>query len=166
MLECGHATREIGLIYSKGLSPHGTSTLYCYADSAHPLPRSQGCSIVMMNGTVISCTSKKNTTTTSSACHDVLIEFWIVGNTTAGFSNIMSETGMHPEAPTQVYQNSDAAIQIEMKGSSLGSHSRHIARKELTSRNKIEVGGIMPVCKRTSMMLADIGTKALPDAQF
>ena len=73
---------------------------------------------------------------------------------------------MHPEAPTQVYQDNDAAIQIEMNRGSLGSHSRHIARKVLTSRNKIEDGDIVPAYKRTNMVLADIGTKAPPDAQF
>ena len=40
---------------------------------------------------------------------------------------------MHPEAPTQVYQDNNAAIQIELNRGSLGSHSRHISRKVLTS---------------------------------
>ena len=76
----------------------------------------------------------------------------------------MPETGMHPEALTQVYQDNDAAIQIELNGGALGSHSRHISRKVLASRNKIEDGGIVPVYKRTNLILADTGTKALPDA--
>ena len=82
--------------------------------------------IGMMNGAAISCTSKKHTTTASSTCHDELIEFWIAENKTAGFRSIMSETGMYPEAPSHIYQDNDAAIQIEINRGSLGSHSRHI----------------------------------------
>ena len=51
----------------------------------------------------------------------------------------MSDTGMHPEAPTQVYQDNDAAIQIELNRDSLGSHSRHTSRKVLTSPNKMKM---------------------------
>ena len=137
MFEYGHATREIQFIHLKGLCPHGLNTFYCYAGSAYSLPRSQGCAIVMMNGAAISCTIKKHTTTASSTCHDELIEFWIAGNKTTGFRNIMSEAGMHPDAPTQVHQDNDAAIQIEMNRGSVGSHSRHISGKVLTSHNKI-----------------------------
>ena len=78
----------------------------------------------------------------------------------------MPEAGMHPEAPTQVYQDNDAAIQILLNRGSLGSRSRHISRKVLTSRNKVEDGDTVPVYKRTNLMLADIGTKALPGTQF
>jgi hypothetical protein len=36
----------------------------------------------------------------------------------------------------------------------------------LQSRNKIEDGAVMPVPISTTLMLADIGTKSLPDGQF
>jgi hypothetical protein len=49
---------------------------------------------------------------------------------------------------------------------SLSKQSRHIDRKILTSRNKIEDGEVMPKYIKTEDMLADIGTKALPDKQF
>ena len=62
VFEYGHATREIGLIYSKGLCDHGLNTLCCYA---HSLPRSQGCALVMRNGAAISCTFKKPAITAS-----------------------------------------------------------------------------------------------------
>ena len=75
VFEYGHAIREIGLIYSKGPCEFGPSTIYCYADSAHSLPRSQGCTFVMVNVAAIFCTSKKHTITASSTCHDDLIEF-------------------------------------------------------------------------------------------
>ena len=166
VFEYGYATRETGIIYSKGLDEHGVNTIYCYADSAHSLPRSQGCTICMMNGGAITATSKKHTITANSTCHDELIEFWRAGNKVAGLRNIQSEVGMHPEAPSVIYQDNQAAIQIEMNRGSLGEHSRHISRKVLSSRNKIEDGDIKPMYKETNKMLADIGTKALPDKQF
>ena len=88
----------------------------------------------------ISCTSKKHAITASSTYHDELIEFWIVGNKTAGFRNIMPETGMNPDAPTQVYQDNDAAIQIEMNRDSLGSHRRHILGNCLRLRIRLKMG--------------------------
>ena len=78
----------------------------------------------------------------------------------------MPETGMHLDAATQIYQDNDAAIQIELNRGSLGSHSRHIPRKVPTSRNKVEDGDIVPVYKRTNLIPVDTGTKALPDARF
>jgi len=71
----GYATRETGLIYSKGLDPYGVNVLSCHADSAHSLPRSQGCHLVVMNGASICCESKRHTVTAASTCHDELIRF-------------------------------------------------------------------------------------------
>jgi hypothetical protein len=164
--EYGYTTRDMGLIYSKDIDKHGLNTIYNYADYAHSLPRSQGCNVTMMNGAAISLSSKKHTLTASSSCHDELIEFWKAANKVAGIRNIMSEMGMHQERPTVIYQDNEAAIQIEMNRGSLSNQSRHIERKVLASRNKIEDGQILPEFKGTVEMLADIGTKALPDRQF
>jgi hypothetical protein len=49
---------------------------------------------------------------------------------------------------------------------SLSKQSRHIDRKVLTARNKIEDGEVLPKYCRTEDMIADIGTKALSDKQF
>ena len=43
---------------------------------------------------------------------------------------------------------------------------RHIDRRVLSARNKVEDGEVKPEYCVTARMLADIGTKALPDAQF
>jgi hypothetical protein len=48
----------------------------------------------------------------------------------------------------------------------LSKHSRHIERRVLSARNKIEDGETWPEYIHTSEMIADIGTKALPDRQF
>ena len=59
-------TKEMGIIYSKGLDPHGDNTLYLYSDSAHDIPRSYGCTMSMMNGGVLSLSAKKHTTSAYS----------------------------------------------------------------------------------------------------
>jgi hypothetical protein len=164
--EYGFATREIGLIYSQGLDSHGLNTIYCFADAGHSVPRSQGCSVVLMNGAAISLTSKKHTITASSTCHDELIQFSIACNKVVGFRNLGSEMGMFQTAPTIIYQDNEAAVQIAKHRGSLSSRSKHLDLKVLSSRNKVEDGKVVPVIKGTAEMYADIGTKALPDNQF
>jgi hypothetical protein len=166
VFEYGYTTRHLGIIYSKGLDEHGDNTTYCYADSGHSLPRSYGCTIAMMNGAVTSLSAKRHTLTASSTCHDELIEFSIAVNRMVGFRNVMSEMGLEQKEATVIYQDNEAAIQIAINRGALSKQSRHIDRRILASRNKIEDGEVIPKYCVTAKMLADIGTKALPDAQF
>jgi hypothetical protein len=166
VFEYGFTTRHMGIIYSRGLDEHGINTTYCYADSGHSLPRSYGCTVAMMNGAVISLSAKKHTLTASSTCHDELIEFSIAVNRMVGFRNMMSEMGLEQEQATTIYQDNEAAIQIALNRGALSKQSRHIERRILTARNKIEDGAVMPKHCVTGKMLADLGTKALPDSQF
>ena len=166
LFEYGYTTRHTGIIYSKGLDLHGDNTLYNYADSGHSLPRSYGCSLTMMNGGVLQLSAKKHTMTAVSTCHDELIEFSIATNKVVGFRNIMSEMGLSQASATIIYQDNEAAIQIAMNRGSLSKQSRHMERKILTARNKIEDGATLPKYIETTRMLADIGTKALGDKQF
>jgi hypothetical protein len=166
VFEYGFTTRHLGIIYSKGLDKHENNTTYCFADSGHSLPRSYGCTIAMMNGAVISLSAKKHTLTASSTCHDEIIEFSIAVSRMVGFRNIMSEMGLEQTEATTIYQDNEAAIQIALNRGALSKQSRHIDRRILASRNKVEDGEVNPVYCVTAKMLADIGTKALPDAQF
>ena len=155
-----------GLIYSKGLDKHGINTLSCHCDSAHSLPRAYGSTAVFLNGAVISFSAKKHTLTGSATTHDEIIEFAIGCNKVVGFRNLMEEMYLAQDRPTVVYQDNQAAIMIEMNRGSLSGQSRHIERKVLTCRNKVEDGQVMPVYIQTTDMIADIGTKALGDKQF
>jgi hypothetical protein len=56
----------------------------------------------------------------------------------------MEEMGLGQELPTIIYQDNESAIQIENNRGSLSNQSRHIERKVLASRNKIEDGMIRP----------------------
>ena len=145
---------------------HGDNTTYCFADSGHSVPRSYGCTISMMNGAVTSLSAKKHTLTATSTCHDELIEFSIAVNRMVGFRNMMCEMGLEQEQATTIYQDNEAAISIAMNRGSLSKQSRHMDRRILTARNKIEDVEVIPKYCLTARMLADIGTKALPDPQF
>ena len=166
VFEYAFTTKEMGIVYSKGLDPHGDNTLYLYADSAHDIPRSYGCTCAMMNGGVVSLSAKKHTLTASATTHDELIEFSISANRAAGFRNIMSEMGLEQKKATVIYQDNEAAIQIALNRGSLSKQSRHMDRRVLTARNKVEDHQGKPVYVRTDKMVADLGTKALPDRQF
>jgi hypothetical protein len=166
VFEYGYTTREMGLIYSRGLDPHGDNTLYCYADSGHSLPRSYGCTIAMMNGAALSLSAKRHTLTASSTCHDEIIEFAIAVNRMVGFRNIMCEMGLEQSDATTIYQDNEAAIHLAMNRGALSKQSRHIDRKILAARNKIEDHEVKPKYISTERMVADIGTKALSDDQF
>jgi hypothetical protein len=66
---------------------------------------------------------------------------------------------------TKIYQDNEAAIQVMKNRGSLSKHSRHIKRRVLAARNKVEDGETWPEYVYTDM-LADLGTKALADGQF
>jgi hypothetical protein len=166
VFEYGFTTREIGIIYSKGLDKHGLNTMYCYADSGHSLPRSYGCTLPMMNGAALALSAKRHSLTASSTMHDELIEYSIATNRMVGFRNMANEMGFAQERATTIYQDNEASIQVMVNRGSLSKQSRHVERRILTARSKIEDGEIMPKYMRTEDMVADIGTKALPDKQF
>ncbi len=166
VFEYGYTTQQMGIIYSKGLDSHGDNTLYCYADSGHSLPRSYGCIIAMMNGAALSLSAKRHTLTASSTCHDEIIEFAIAVNRMIGFRNVMCEMGLEQGDATTIYQDNEAAIHLAMNRGALSKQSRHIDRKILAARNKIEDHEAKPKYISTERMVADIGTKALSDDQF
>jgi hypothetical protein len=166
MFEYGYTTRHTGLIYSKGLDSHGINVLSCHADSGHSLPRSHGGTTCMLNGAAITHSAKKHSLTASGTYHDEIIEFSIAANKVVGLRNMMEEMHLSQDKPTVIYQDNEAAIQIVKNRGSMSGQSRHIERRVLTSRNKIEDGQIIPVYIDTTRMIADIGTKAFGDIQF
>ena len=54
LYEYALTTKDIGLIFSKGLDPHGDNNIYAFGDASLRIPRPQGCRIIMMNGAAIS----------------------------------------------------------------------------------------------------------------
>ena len=158
-LEYGYATRTSGILYTKPVEEKCTNVLIAYADSGFGTPRSQGCSLIMMNGGVISLSSKRHTTTDDSTTAAELTQLHLCACEVMGLRNLMDEVGLHQELPTIVFQDSKPAVQIALNRGALSKKTRSMSLRVLSVRNKIEDGCIYPVLKPTEAMLADIGTK-------
>ena len=166
VLEYGIHTREIGLMYSKDLDPHGRNVLYAYADANHRTPRSQGCRIVMFNGACVCFTSKKHTITAPSTCWSEMITMFDCTIDVMGLRNLLAELGMYQEHPTRIYQDNQAAIQIANNRGSLGKTSRAMDLKTLSTRNHIEDHEVETAYINTTLQVGDMGTKGLPEDPF
>jgi hypothetical protein len=165
-LEYGYTTRERGIIYLGCLDPEDLNILVAYADSSLSLPRSQGCRMIIMNGAVISFSSKRHTTTDDSTAAAELTEQHLCACDVEGLRNLMKEVGLEQLEPTVIYQDNQAAIQIANNRGALAKKTRAMDMRTLTVRNKIEDMKVIPVYLETLKMLADIGTKALDPSRF
>lgn len=165
-LEYGYTTRGRGIIYLGCLDRQDLNVLVAYADSSLSLPRSQGCRLVIMNGAVISFSSKRHTTTDDSTAAAELTEQYLCACDVEGLRNLMKEVGLEQMEATKIYQDNQAAIQIANNRGQLAKKTRAMDMRTLTVRNKVEDMKVVPVYCETARMLADIGTKALEPAQF
>ena len=166
VFEYGYCTRDIGIIYSKGLDPHGENIIWASADASLEVPRPYGCRIVMMNGGAISFKAKKQTMTAPSTVWAELTEFSNVTFDICGARNLLSELGFVQTEPTPVEQDNEAAQRIINNRGSAGVTSRAMDLKILSSRNRIEDHDVVTVNTGTEEILADIGTKALAASRF
>ena len=165
-LEYGFSTKDRGIIYLGCLNNEDLNKLVAYADSSLSLPRSQGCRLVLMNGGVISFTSKRHPTTDDSTAAAELTEQHLCACDVEGLRNLMKEIGLVQTEPTIIYQDNQAAIQIANNRGALAKKTRAMEMRTLTVRNKIEDMKVVPVYCETAKMLADIGTKALEPTRF
>jgi hypothetical protein len=166
VFESGFHTGEIGVIYSSGLDPHGNNVLYGYADASLKVPRPYGCRICMMNGAALLFKSKKQTLTAPSSCWAELTELFNLSTDMRGLRNLVGELGMYQEEPSLCYQDNESAIKIANNRGSLGPTSRAMDLRTLSTRNRIEDHEIKTKYRKTEKMVADVGTKALPENPF
>ena len=120
----------------------------------------------MLNGAAISFSSKRHTTTDDSTTSAELTEMYLCSCDVEGLRSLMSEVGLYQERPTIIYQDNQPAIHISMNRGALSKKTRAMDIRVLSVRNKIEDGKVIPIYLRTSLMVADIGTKALDRATF
>ncbi len=165
-LEYGYATRYMGLRYDGNGKPEEIYVLVGYADSALTVPRSQGSRLLMMNGAAITMTSKRHTTTDDSTLAAELTEAYLLACEVEGFRNLMAEVGLEQKAPTTLFQDNQAAIQVAMNRGSLSRKTRGTELRVLTYRNKVEDMKVVPIYLGTKDMIADIGTKSLDPKTF
>ena len=166
VFEYGVHTCELGLMYSKGLDPRGDNTLYAYADASLKVPRSYGCRIVMMNGAALSLRAKKHISTDPSTCESEMTELFYGCTDVKGLRNLMAELGMYQERPTWIYQDNESTIKIANNRGSLGVSSRAMDLQTLRVRNMVEDHIVQTKKRSTDRMIADMGTKSLPEGQF
>ena len=166
VFEYGLHSREIGLMYSKGLDPHGENVLYAFADANHRVPRSQGCRIVMFNGCCVCFVSKKHTITAPSTTWAEMVTMFDCTIDILGLRNLLAELGLYQENPTVIYQDNQSAIQIANHRGSLGKASRAMDLKTLSVRNHIEDHAVQTEWKASGDLVADMGTKALMENPF
>jgi hypothetical protein len=165
-LEYGYSTRLKGIIYLGFLESRELNLLIAYADSSLSVPRSQGCRMVLMNGAVISFSSKRHSTTDDSTAAAELTEQYLCACDVEGLRNLMKEVGLEQTDPTVIYQDNQAAIHIANNRGALAKKTRAMDMRTLAVRNKVEDMKVIPVYIETARMLADIGTKALDPARF
>ena len=165
-LEYGYSTKERGIIYLGFLEEGDLNRLVAYADSSLSIPRSQGCRMIIMNGAVISFTSKRHSTTDDSTAAAELTEQHLCACDVEGFRNLMKEIGLEQQGPTTIFQDNQAAIHISNNRGALAKKTRAMDMRTLAVRNKVEDLKVIPIYCETSKMLADIGTKALDPNRF
>jgi hypothetical protein len=166
LFEYALTTAEIGVMFSKGLDPHGLNILYAYGDANLRIPRPQGCRIVMLNGGAVSFTSKMQTVTAPSTTWAETTTLFDCSTDVLGLRNLLSELGHLQEEATVIYQDNKSAIQIATNRGSLGKTSRAMDLKTLSIRDRIEDHKVFPVYLKTDRMLADMGSKALSASPF
>ena len=166
LFEYALTTKDIGLIFSKGLDPHGENILYAYGDASLRIPRPQGCRIVMMNGAALSFVSKMQTLTAPSTTWAETVTLFDCSTDVLGLRNLLEELGHFQETPTVIFQDNKSAIQIANNRGSLGKSSRAMDLKTLAIRNRIEDHNVETEFLTTKGMLADMGSKALPEFPF
>jgi hypothetical protein len=76
------------------------------------------------------------------------------------------ELGHLQDGPTTIYQDNKSAIQIATNRGSLGKTSRAMDLQTLSIRDRIEDHQVFPIYLKTDKMLADMGSKALPETPF
>ena len=83
-----------------------------------------------------------------------------------GCRNLIGELGFPQEEPTPIGQDNQSAQTIVNNRGSLGQTSRAMDLKVLSSRNRIEDHEVVTEDTRTDELIADMGTKALPENPF
>lgn len=119
-----------------------------------------------MNGAAISFRSKKHTITSPSSCAAEIIELFNCSTDVKGLRNLVKELGMCQQNATVIYQDNESAIRIANNRGSLGVTSRSLDLDTLTIRNRVEDQDVATKKRRTDWMVADMGTKALPETPF
>jgi hypothetical protein len=159
-------TRDMGLMYSRGLDAHGVNVLYAFCDAAFTAARSQGCRSVLMNGGAISLSSQKHSTVDTSTTAAELTEAFLVSNDVMGFRNLLEEMGFQLEGPTVIYEDNQPAIAVAEGHRNLASKTKHMEIRVWKLRERIDDQDVILQFCSSAHMQCDLGTKALGASAF
>jgi hypothetical protein len=110
--------------------------------------------------------TKKHVLTAASSCAAELTEFYLCAAHVKGLRNLLEELGFLQHRPTLAFQDNESAIKIVNNRGSLGIASRALDLRALSCRNRVEDHEVETECERANLMMADVGTKALPESPF
>ena len=167
-LRYGIATRNCGIVFTRGLDKHGCNVMYCYADSNFQSPRSTGGHTIMMNGAAIVNTSKKHSTVDVSTTAAELTELFNCALSIKQVRNISEEIGLPLTAPTLCYQDNQPCCAVANGTKALQSSTTKAmdVRVAKVQEMILDDQELTIVWIETSSMVSDINTKSLGRKQF
>lgn len=166
ILEYCYTTRKMGVIFSRDLDEHGVNILSAYADASFKTPKSDECSLTMMNGAVISGHWGTQTTTADSTMKAEYMAAYRASCDVIGLRNLMEELGFKQPGPTILYEDNQPCIQTANNPGAIQKKSKTFDIQHFTLRDRIIDKQIEMVYCQTLLQIADIGTKLLPTKQF
>ena len=168
VLKYGVTTRYMGLIFTRGLDPHGANVVYGDADSNFKAPRSTGGHRLSINGCSFLNTSKKHPTVDTSSTMAELSELFYCSLDVSAIRNFMEEIGMKIMDPTLVYQDNQPCIKIinQHKTSTSTVLKTMSIRTARLQEMVQEEQSLRVQWQETHKLVSDINTKLLPRPQF
>ena len=168
VLKYGITTRHMGLIYSRGLDPHGLNEVYGYADSNFQAPRSTGGHTLMNNGAAFINTAKKHPTVDTSSTMAELSELFYCTLNVSIIRNFMDEIGLRITEPTLVYQDNQPCIKIvnNFKTATLNTAKTMDIRTSRVKEMIHDEQALRVEWLETTKLISDLNTKNLPRDQF
>ena len=108
----------------------------------------------------------RHTTTDTSTTEAELTEAFLCSVDVVALRNLMAEVGLFQEEPTLIYQDCAPAVQVAENRGSLAKRTKAVDIRVFSIRNRIEDSEVQLKLISTVKMIADVGTKALPEKQF
>ena len=160
-------TQNIGLKYSKTGSKN-QNVLSCYTDASYATGAKgksiSGC-LIMLNGNVITWSSRKQTVVAQSTVESEYIALSEASRQVTWIQNMLIELGLELAIPSTIYEDNQGTIKLA-ENPLISKRSKHIAVRYHYIREKLEEGMISLVYCSTKEMIADALTKPLPKTMF
>ena len=166
LLSYCYDTREMGLMFSRDLDPHGVLCLYAYADASFRAPKGDECALVMCQGAVVSEHFGTQTTTADSTMRAEYMAAYRASCEIMGCRNILEELELQQQAPTVLYEDNQPCLRTATNNGAEQKRSKSFDLQWFMLKDRIIDNVIRMKYCVTARMVADLGTKLLPRQQF